>query len=60
LRKSSQRLKKELSFAEGDEQRMMLSGLRRFTKYTNHPNVVALTEKVAAHYIEKDLLVSIT
>ena len=42
-----------VSFAEGDEQRMMLSGLRRFTKYTNMPNVVALTEKVAAHYIEK-------
>lgn len=42
-----------ISFSEGDEQRMMLSGLRRFTKYTNHPNVVALTEKVAAHYIEK-------
>ncbi len=42
-----------VSFADGDEQRMMLSGLRRFTKYTNHPNVVALTEKVAAHYIEK-------
>lgn len=43
-----------VSFAEGDEQRMMLSGLRRFTKYTNHPNVVALTEKIAAHYIEKE------
>lgn len=42
-----------VSFAEGDEQRMMLSGLRRFTKYTNMPNVVALTEKVAAHYIDK-------
>ncbi|SIS60966.1 acyl-CoA dehydrogenase family protein [Chryseobacterium gambrini] len=42
-----------VSFAEGDEQRMMLSGLRRFTKYNNHPNVVALTEKVAAHFIEK-------
>lgn len=42
-----------VSFAEGDEQRMMLSGLRRFTKYTNHPNVVALTEKIAAHYINK-------
>lgn len=42
-----------ISFAEGDEQRMMLSGLRRFTKYTNHPNVVALTEKIAAHFIEK-------
>ncbi len=42
-----------VSFAEGDEQRMMLSGLRRFTKYTNMPNVVALTEKIAAHYIDK-------
>ena len=42
-----------VSFAEGDEQRMMLSGLRRFTKYTNQPNVIALTEKIAAHYIEK-------
>ena len=42
-----------VSFAEGDEQRMMLSGLRRFTKYTNSPNVVALTEKVAAHFVEK-------
>jgi len=42
-----------VSFAEGDEQRMMLSGLRRFTKYTNNPNVVALTEKVAAAYIAK-------
>lgn len=42
-----------ISFAEGDEQRMMLSGLRRFTKYTNHPNVVAFTEKIAAHYVEK-------
>ncbi|WP_447951186.1 acyl-CoA dehydrogenase family protein [Chryseobacterium koreense] len=43
-----------VSFAEGDEQRMMLSGLRRFTKYTNMPNVVALTEKIAAHFIEKN------
>ncbi|OPB99035.1 acyl-CoA dehydrogenase [Elizabethkingia meningoseptica] len=42
-----------VSFAEGDEQRMMLSGLRRFTKYTNHPNVVKLTEEIAAHFINK-------
>ncbi len=42
-----------VSFAEGDEQRMMLSGLRRFTKYTNQPNVIALTEKIAAHFLEK-------
>ncbi|MDA6072525.1 acyl-CoA dehydrogenase family protein [Flavobacterium sp. AC] len=35
-----------ISFAEGDEQRMMLMGLRRFTKYTNMPNVVALRETI--------------
>lgn len=33
-----------ISFAEGDEQRMMLMGLRRFTKYTNLPNIVGLRE----------------
>lgn len=33
-----------ISFTEGDEQRMMLMGLRRFTKYTNMPNVVGLRE----------------
>ena len=43
-----------ISFAEGDEQRMMLSGLRRFTKYTNQPNVIALTEKIAAHFVAKN------
>ncbi len=41
-----------ISFAEGDEQKMMLMGLKRFTKYTNFPNIVALrtqiAEKVAA------------
>lgn len=43
-----------VSFAEGDEQRMMLSGLRRFTKYTNQPYVIALTEKIAKHFVEKN------
>jgi hypothetical protein len=33
-------------FVEGDEQRMMLMGLRRFTKYTNMPNIVALRETI--------------
>jgi hypothetical protein len=41
-----------VSFSEGDEQRMMLAGLRRFTKY-QQPNPIALTEKIAAHFIEK-------
>ena len=35
------------SFAEGDEQRMMLMGLKRYTKYQNMPNVVALRNTIA-------------
>jgi len=35
------------SFAEGDEQRMMLMGLKRFTKYTNLPNIIELRNVVA-------------
>ena len=49
----TQRAKEAIvSFAEGDEQRMMLMGLKRFTKYINQPNVVKLrtiiADKVAA------------
>ena len=36
-----------VSFAEGDEQRMMLMGLKRFTKYQNQPNVVELRTMIA-------------
>ena len=36
-----------ISFAEGDEQRMMLMGLKRFTKYENYPNIVALRNTIA-------------
>jgi hypothetical protein len=36
-----------VSFAEGDEQRMMLMGLKRFTKYANYPNVVELRNTIA-------------
>ncbi|MFP9117824.1 acyl-CoA dehydrogenase family protein [Flavobacterium sp. RNTU_13] len=42
------------SFAEGDEQRMMLMGLKRFTKYANLPNVVALRETIAAKIIAEN------
>ncbi len=36
-----------VSFAEGDEQRMMLMGLKRFTKYANYPNVIDLRNIIA-------------
>jgi len=43
-----------VSFAEGDEQRMMLMGLRRFTKYTNMPNVVALRETITSKLVAEN------
>ncbi|CAN1557990.1 CaiA Acyl-CoA dehydrogenases [Flavobacteriaceae bacterium] len=43
-----------ISFAEGDEQRMMLMGLRRFTKYTNMPNIVGLREIITSKLVEKN------
>ncbi len=43
-----------VSFAEGDEQRMMLMGLKRFTKYANQPNVVALRTKIADKIAEEN------
>jgi len=36
-----------LSFAEGDEQKALLMGLKRFTKYYNYPNVVGLRNMIA-------------
>jgi alkylation response protein AidB-like acyl-CoA dehydrogenase len=36
-----------LYFSEGDEQRMMLMGLKRFTKYVNSPNPIALRKIIA-------------
>lgn len=41
-----------ISFAEGDEQRMLLMGLRRFTKYQNFPNVGQLKKEIAQQLIE--------
>jgi len=42
------------SFAEGDEQRMMLLGLKRFTKYTNLPNIVELRNTISAKVIAEN------
>ncbi|MFH6769870.1 acyl-CoA dehydrogenase family protein [Gaetbulibacter aquiaggeris] len=36
-----------ISFAEGDEQRMLLMGLKRFVKYTNYPDIVDLRRDIA-------------
>jgi alkylation response protein AidB-like acyl-CoA dehydrogenase len=43
-----------ISFVEGDEQRMMLMGLRRFTKYTNMPNIVGLRETITSKLVAKN------
>ena len=43
-----------ISFSEGDEQRMMLMGLRRFTKYTNMPNIVAIREKITSKLVAEN------
>lgn len=48
VEKISQKAKEGIiSFAEGDEQKMMLMGLKRFTKYDNYPNVVELRNIIA-------------
>jgi len=41
-----------ISFAEGDEQKMMLMGLKRFTKYYNYPNIVELRNTIADRVVE--------
>jgi len=42
------------SFAEGDEQKMMLMGLKRYTKYVNLPNVVTLRNTIADKVIAEN------
>jgi len=41
-------------FAKGDEQKMMLMGLKRFTKYANVPNVIELRKEIAAIVIAEN------
>mgnify|MGYP001057466534 CR=1 FL=1 len=43
-----------ISFAEGDEQRMMLMGLKRFTKYANYPDIVDLRNEIAEKVKEEN------
>ncbi|WBL27135.1 acyl-CoA dehydrogenase family protein [Zunongwangia sp. HGR-M22] len=43
-----------ISFAEGDELKMMLMGLKRFTKYDNFPNVVKLRTQIADKLIAEN------
>jgi len=43
-----------LYFSEGDEQRMMLIGLKRFTKYVNNPNPIALRQVIAKKVITEN------
>jgi len=43
-----------ISFAEGDELRMMLMGLKRFTKYDNFPNVIKLRTEIADKLIAEN------
>lgn len=43
-----------VSFASGDEQRMMLMGLKRFTKYQNQPKVVELRNIIANKLIAEN------
>lgn len=43
-----------VSFTTGDEQRMLLMGLKRFTKYQNPPKVTALREQISDAVAEKN------
>ena len=40
--------------ANGDEQRLMLMGLKRFTKYSNQPNPIALKKTIAEKVIQEN------
>ncbi|MDT8413939.1 MAG: acyl-CoA dehydrogenase family protein [Flavobacteriaceae bacterium] len=43
-----------VSFTSGDEQKVMLMGLKRFTKYTNQPNVSDLRTAIADKLISEN------
>ncbi|WP_242132224.1 acyl-CoA dehydrogenase family protein [Aestuariivivens marinum] len=43
-----------ISFSSGDEQRMMLMGLKRYIKYVNMPNIIELRRIVAEKVIQEN------
>ncbi|WP_196891746.1 acyl-CoA dehydrogenase family protein [Aureivirga marina] len=43
-----------ISFAEGDDLRLLLLGLKRFTKYVNEPNIFALQKQIAEKLIKEN------
>src|SRR5690554_7910538 len=43
-----------ISFAEGDELKAMMMGLKRFTKYTNYPDIIALRRTIAEKVIAEN------
>ena len=43
-----------ISFTTGDEQRMMLMGLKRYIKYVNMPNIIELRNIIADKVTEKN------
>jgi len=43
-----------ISFSTGDEQRMMLMGLKRYIKYVNMPNIIELRHVIAEKVINEN------
>ncbi len=43
-----------ISFSTGDEQRMMLMGLKRYIKYVNMPNIIELRNTIANMVIQEN------
>lgn len=43
-----------ISFSSGDEQRMMLMGLKRYIKYVNMPNIIELRNIIAGKVIKEN------
>jgi alkylation response protein AidB-like acyl-CoA dehydrogenase len=43
-----------ISFSSGDEQRMMLMGLKRYIKYVNMPNIIELRNTIANKVIKEN------